>query len=85
MSFSCRRASRLMSDAMNRTLSPTERVSLGFHLIICTYCRRFRAQIRYLRNLIQRYVQTHEADPTSSHRLSPDAKARIRHALGNRL
>lgn len=49
MMLSCREASRLISDAMDRKLSRYEQVSLQFHLLLCHNCRHFRQQMATLR------------------------------------
>jgi hypothetical protein len=78
MSVSCKRASMLISESMDRALSRRERLSLGFHLLICTYCRRLRSQLRSLRRIMQsQFIAEHL-------RLSAEARARIHRALGTR-
>jgi hypothetical protein len=71
--LSCRKMTRLVSDALDRRLSLRERLVLGIHLWGCRPCQRFRRALRWL----------HGALPTapSGARLSPQARARIRQAL----
>lgn len=49
MRLSCREASRLISDALDRPLQRYERVSLHLHLLLCANCRHFRGQMAVLR------------------------------------
>ena len=80
MNLSCQQASRLVSESMDRRLSRWERVSLRIHLVICSYCRRVRRQLDWLRRAARASrLEPPDHDPI---RLSPQARARIRHALG---
>jgi predicted anti-sigma-YlaC factor YlaD len=54
MGMSCKQASRLISDAMDRPLSRSEQVRLSFHLLLCRNCRHFRQQMQQLRSGIRR-------------------------------
>lgn len=54
MMMSCRQASRLISDGMDRPLSRSEQVRLSFHLLLCRNCRQFRQQMQRLRSGIRR-------------------------------
>jgi hypothetical protein len=47
--LSCKDASMLMSQALDRRLSLQERISLRLHLAICEGCRRFERQMVFLR------------------------------------
>lgn len=47
--LSCREATRLMSQQMDRPLGLGEKVSLRFHLTICRGCRNYRRQMDFLR------------------------------------
>ena len=56
MMISCKEASRLMSQAMDRRLSLWQRVRLRFHLAICDACANFNRQMRFLRRAITRLL-----------------------------
>ncbi len=43
--LSCKQASQLISQSLDRRLSGRERWSLRFHLIICYMCTRFSKQL----------------------------------------
>lgn len=49
MMLSCKEASRLISEALDRKLGLGERFALGFHLALCAGCKRVEAQFRLLR------------------------------------
>jgi hypothetical protein len=47
--LSCKDASTLMSQALDRRLSLWEKTSLRLHLAICEGCRRCERQLAFLR------------------------------------
>lgn len=51
----CRAASRLLSIAYERRLSPDELAALQRHLDGCLMCRNFDSQLRFLHDASQRY------------------------------
>jgi hypothetical protein len=71
--LSCRNATRLISDRMDRSLSCGERVRLGVHLLLCPPCQRFRRAVNFLHRALPALPDDTE--------LPADARARIRRAL----
>ena len=53
----CRDATRLMSEAQERPLSITERVSLKLHVIMCSGCHNFKDQMNTLRLMTRAYAK----------------------------
>ncbi len=71
---------RLLSDAMDRSLPLHVRIKIRGHLMICTLCQRYQHQL----SLIRRMLRTREEDETRmlhEPALSPEAKQRLRRAL----
>ena len=56
--LSCREATRLVSQGLDRDLGFGERLSLHLHLAICTGCTRFNRQMATLRQAIHSLPQT---------------------------
>lgn len=83
--LTCKQASRLVSQSLDRPLSWSERAKLKFHLMICNACRHFSRQLSLLSHALKRLVQQTEND--SSIQLSLQAKERIaremHHATGS--
>ena len=50
LNLTCREASHLASEALDRELSRRERFALRFHTLLCHGCRRFVAQLRAMRD-----------------------------------
>ena len=48
----CRQATRLISDAQERSLMTKEKIGLNVHLAICTHCRKFQRNCGTLRKLM---------------------------------
>jgi hypothetical protein len=71
--LSCRHATRLISDGLDRSLSWAERLCLGVHLLLCVPCLRFRRAAHWLHRAL--------ASPPADIRLPPAARARIQRAL----
>jgi hypothetical protein len=71
--LSCRHATRLISDGLDRSLSLAERLRLGVHLLVCGPCARFRRAARWLHRAL--------ASPPADVRLPAEARDRIRRAL----
>lgn len=52
--YSCHQASRLISDALERKLAPTERLRLRMHLMFCKMCRDYEQNIHLLETTLIR-------------------------------
>jgi len=73
--LTCKQASRLVSQSLDRPLSWSERARLRFHLFICDACTHFNRQLRLLSNAVKRMAQYTEND--SAIQLSLEARDRI--------
>ena len=56
MRLSCKEASRLLSQAMDRNLPLWDRVRLRLHLVACDACANFSRQLRFLRRAVARLL-----------------------------
>ncbi len=74
--MTCREASRLASQAQDRSLNLKERIGLGLHLLICIGCQGFTRQLKQIRQACQR-VTNSEGMNAKTEVLSTTAKARI--------
>jgi hypothetical protein len=84
MTTSCKKAAQLVSASMDRRLSTRERLSLGFHLLLCGMCRAYRRQLMLIRELLRDQMELGPSgDDVDAMRLSPQAKRRIGRALRN--
>lgn len=60
--LTCRQATRLMSEGMDRPLRPGERLQLRLHLAFCRGCRAFKRQTAFLRRASRAFVRLSDDD-----------------------
>lgn len=77
--LTCKQASQLLSQSLDRPLTRGERLRLRFHLLICRFCKRFGQQIVGLRTAIRQQVKLIEQNEEI--KLSKDAVKRIIQAI----
>ncbi|WKJ90275.1 zf-HC2 domain-containing protein [Methylomonas montana] len=53
---SCREITALVSQALDKPLRLTERLAVAVHLLMCSRCRNFQSQTRFIRKAARRYV-----------------------------
>jgi predicted anti-sigma-YlaC factor YlaD len=77
--LSCKQASELLSQSLDRPLTRRERWALRLHLWICAACRRFGRQLMLIRLAVGKVVA--ETEQNENLRLSPEARLRMTRAL----
>ncbi len=82
LSPSCREAVRLQSDALDRPLALRQRIGLRIHLVLCRWCRRYGAQIKFLRAAARHGVE--QDTPGTPAALPPEVHERIKRMLRER-
>lgn len=60
--LSCREATRLVSQGLDRELALGERIALRVHLAICAGCRNVDRQLSFIRRAVGR-LATSEDEP----------------------
>lgn len=79
---SCLEVTRLISTGMDRPLPVWKRISLRAHLLICTWCERYRRQLLFIRNAVRRHPdELAGVDQPASPSLSPEARERFKRAI----
>jgi len=80
--LSCKDVTRLLSEAMDRSLPLGKRIGVRLHLLICTFCARYERQLLLIRETMRRLVAMEEkpGEPPGE-TLSAEARERIRKAL----
>lgn len=74
----CEQSTHLVSESLDRDLSPVERWAVRVHYIGCWSCRRFGKQIKLLREATRIGHAAHESD-----QLSSEARECIEEAIRN--
>lgn len=54
--LSCKQASELVSQSLDRSLTMRERMSVRLHLLICAACARFSRQLAFIQTTIEKFV-----------------------------
>lgn len=62
--LSCKQASQIISQSLDRPLTMRERFALKLHLLICKYCKRFSQQIHSIRVAVKQIINSIENDNT---------------------
>lgn len=79
--LSCKQASQLLSQSLDRRLSWRERMGLQLHLMVCDVCQRFGKQLTLIRSAVRQMVWASEQDEQV--RLPDAAKGRIAKVIGS--
>src|SRR5664279_3483065 len=82
LSPSCKDATRLQSQAMDRKLSLFERFGLRLHLVLCKGCRRYGNQLSFLRSVTHQCEK--DGNLQKAQGLSAEARERIKQKLRSR-
>jgi len=77
--LNCRQVTRLVSQSMDAKLRWYQRLGMRIHLLYCVWCRRYAAQLRFLRRA-SHHLGEEQADAVPQ-RLPPEAKQRIRERI----
>ncbi len=62
--LNCRKATRLLSDRLDRPLTLKENVHLKIHLLWCSGCRNFGGHMHRMRNISRGFVDFGADDTT---------------------
>jgi hypothetical protein len=79
ISPNCKQARRLQSEALDHRLPVLQRLGLRIHLFLCKWCRRYGAQLRFLRKAAREH-RVERAEPVDQS-LSASARERIKQRL----
>ena len=79
--LTCKQASQLISQSLDKKLNWQERFALRLHLFICKYCLRFSQQLNTLRVALKRVSEAVENDTNIT--LPSETKARIAKSIEN--
>jgi hypothetical protein len=84
LALSCREASRLVSESLDRQLTRRERWALRVHTILCVACRRYARQTRMIREAVTNMPDSlREKWSDSTSKLSAERRAQIKHLLAD--
>ena len=63
--LNCKEAGRIISQGLDKDLTPVERVALRMHLAVCSPCNVLKMQFNFLRRALSAYAGrgTGDGDP----------------------
>src|ERR1051326_3346204 len=70
---------RLLSLGMEEKLSFLTRIRLRVHYLMCSFCERYAAQLKYMREVSHEFPE--KVGDVSTEKLPDEVKQRIREAL----
>ena len=70
MRLTCREASRLLSQGLDRDLTLGQRAQLKLHLAVCAACTRVKSQFEFLRRALSAYSAA-DTDPDEAAKRKP--------------
>ena len=62
MKLTCREASRLLSEGLDRDLSIADRARLKLHLTLCDACIQLKSQFEFMRRALSAYAKREDRD-----------------------
>lgn len=75
----CEGVTGLVSEALDRDLTRAERIAVRIHMVYCSACRRFRKQVRQIRESLSRAEDA--LAQAGQLKLSQQARAKIIESL----
>ena len=76
---SCREVSRLQSESNGEPSSLAKRLGMRLHLLVCSWCRRYGKQVRFLRAAAHEHGD--ECESHSPTELSAEQRERMKQSL----
>jgi hypothetical protein len=79
MMLSCKEASQIISQSLDRPLTMRERFGLKLHLLICKYCKRFSQQLQTIRVALK--LTTSAIDNDDTIKMPSETKKRLMQSI----
>jgi len=80
--ITCKQATQLISEQLDRDLGLWQRFSLKLHLFLCHYCRKYARQLNFLRGASTQLDQHIESN--EQHTLSSESKQKMKTVIENK-
>src|SRR6516225_4625787 len=75
----CPEVVRILSLGMDKELSLMMRIKLRIHYLMCSFCKRYMKQLKYIRQVSREFPK--KIGEISDAKLSTEAKERLKKAL----
>ncbi len=83
MKSNCTDTSKRISENMDRSISASTWLKIGFHLALCEHCREYKTQLKTLRHLTQT-LEKEAPNMETQGRMKTESKERMKQLLKNK-
>ena len=83
--LTCKQTSDLISQGLDRHLPFSQRLGVRIHLLMCSTCRQYEKQLRFIRQATGKLSQDAESRGQAAPPLPAKARERIKSALKQKL
>lgn len=85
LTMRCDEASRLISHSQEAPPAGAEKYALSFHLLICSLCRKYKRQLKLMRELLSRFQQPGFYDESASSQLDEEQSRAMRERISKKI
>jgi len=85
LTMRCDQASRLISHCQEAPLGGAEKCALSFHLMICRMCRKYKSQLKLMRDVLQRLIEPKLYDEKASSLLNEEQSRAMRMRISQKI
>ncbi|MFH1718571.1 MAG: hypothetical protein ABIF19_14550 [Planctomycetota bacterium] len=85
LTMRCDQASRLISHSQEAPLGGAERWALCLHLLICRMCRKYRRQLKLMRDILGRLTESRLYDTVASSLLDEEQARALRGRISKKI
>lgn len=83
--LNCREATQLISKSLDGSLPLSERLAMRIHLMVCDACTRYRAHLRFLRELLRERMRVADGgEGIAGPGMPPAVRERVGKAIARR-
>jgi hypothetical protein len=85
LTLRCDQASRLISFSQEAPLNKAERVALSFHLLICRVCRKYKKQLKLMRDILAKLRESQLYDIMASSLLTKEQSKALKSRISKKI
>jgi hypothetical protein len=85
LTLRCDQASRLISFSQEAPLNKAERLALSFHLLICRVCRKYKKQLKLMRDILAKLTESRLYDIVVSSMLTEEQSKALRGRISKKI
>ena len=85
LTLRCDQASRLISFSQEAPLNKAERLALSFHLLICRVCRKYKKQLKLMRDILAKLKESRLYDIVASSLMTEEQSKALRGRISKKI